>query len=230
MDYTVIDPKNTVIDARIGKNTIIEPFCVVGKNCRIGENCIIGSFSYLVSSTVGDFSEIRASRLTDSEVGCRTTVGPDAHLRQNSVVGDGCRVGNFVELKNSVLGDGSKASHLAYIGDAVVGKNCNVGCGAVFVNFDGVSKHRTVVGDNVFIGSNCNGRHLRCLLHNRDKGHNARRFRHRQKRRLGQARTRVEACRRAQRAENENRQINAVCFVNCGRLNCKNQKIVLKYR
>lgn len=129
MDYTVIDPKNTVIDAdaRIGKNTIIEPFCVVGKNCRIGENCIIGSFSYLMSSTVGDFSEIRASRLTDSEVGCRTTVGPDAHLRQNSVVGDGCRVGNFVELKNSVLGDGSKASHLAYIGDAVVGKNCNVG-------------------------------------------------------------------------------------------------------
>ena len=158
MDYTVIDPKNTVIDAeaRIGKNTIIEPFCVVGKNCRIGENCIIGSFSYLVSSPGGDFSEIRASRLTDSEVGCRTTVGPDAHLRQNSVVGDGCRVGNFVELKNSVLGDGSKASHLAYIGDAVVGKNCNVGCGAVFVNFDGVSKHRTVVGDNVFIGSNCN--------------------------------------------------------------------------
>ena len=158
MDYTVIDPKNTVIDADalIGKNTIIEPFCVVGKNCRIGENCIIGSFSYLVSSTVGDFSEIRASRLTDSEVGCRTTVGPDAHLRQNSVVGDGCRVGNFVELKNSVLGDGSKASHLAYIGDAVVGKNCNVGCGAVFVNFDGVSKHRTVVGDHVFIGSNCN--------------------------------------------------------------------------
>lgn len=158
MDYIVIDPKNTVIDASasIGINTVVEPFCVIGRDCSIGEGCVIGSFSYLVSSRVGDFSEIRASRLTDSEVGSRTTVGPDAHLRQNSVVGDGCRVGNFVELKNSVLGDGSKASHLAYIGDAVVGKGCNVGCGVVFVNFDGVSKHRTVVGDNVFIGSNCN--------------------------------------------------------------------------
>lgn len=158
MDYIVVNSKNTVIDstARIGKNTTIEPFCVIGKDCEIGEGCIIGSFSYLVSCRIGDYTEIRASRVTDSRVGSCTTVGPEAHIRQNTYVGDGCRVGNFVELKNSRLGDGSKASHLAYIGDAEVGKNCNIGCGAVFVNFDGVNKHKTIVGDNVFVGSNCN--------------------------------------------------------------------------
>lgn len=158
MSYLVIDPKNTVVDesARIGENTVIQPFCVVGKNVVIGKNCLIGSFSYLSDSVVGDFSEIRSSRVIDSTVGSDCTVGPDAHLRQNSTVGDGCRVGNFVELKNSALGAGSKASHLAYIGDATVGKNCNVGCGAVFVNYDGQTKHKTTVGDDVFIGSNCN--------------------------------------------------------------------------
>ena len=103
-----------------------------------------------------DGAEIRSSRITDSSVGQNTTVGPNGHLRENSSVGDNCRVGNFVELKNSSLGEGSKASHLAYLGDATVGKNCNIGCGVIFVNYDGRVKHRTIVGDNSFIGSNCN--------------------------------------------------------------------------
>lgn len=140
----------------VGSGTTIEPFCVLTGATTVGCNCVVGSFSYLKNARVLDGAEIRSSRVTDSTVGQNTTVGPNAHLRQNAAVGDDCRVGNFVELKNSSLGQGSKASHLAYVGDAEVGKGCNVGCGAVFVNYDGKTKHRTEVGDNVFIGCNCN--------------------------------------------------------------------------
>ena len=85
-----------------------------------------------------------------------TTVGPNAHLRPNSHVGKNCKVGNFVEIKNSNIGDGTKMSHLAYIGDADVGKNVNIGCGVIFVNYDGKKKYRSKVSDNAFIGSNSN--------------------------------------------------------------------------
>lgn len=141
---------------RIGGNTIIEPFCVLLGDTVIGGNCTIGSFSYLKNAVIKDGVEVRSSRITDSIVGQNTTVGPFAHLRQNAFVEDDCRVGNFVELKNSTLSKGSKASHLAYVGDATVGKNCNIGCGVIFVNYDGKVKHKTNVGDNVFVGCNCN--------------------------------------------------------------------------
>lgn len=140
----------------IGEGTVIEPFSVLLGNTVIGCNCTIGSFSYLKNAVICDGAEIRSSRITDSKVGQNTTVGPFAHLRQNTFVEEGCRVGNFVELKNSTLSNGSKASHLAYVGDATVGKNCNIGCGVIFVNYDGKVKHKTTVGDNVFVGCNCN--------------------------------------------------------------------------
>ncbi|MEG2014417.1 MAG: DapH/DapD/GlmU-related protein, partial [Clostridia bacterium] len=92
----------------------------------------------------------------DSEVGNDCAVGPNAHLRQHAVVGNNCRIGNFVEIKNSYLGDFTKASHLAYIGDATVGKRVNIGCGVVFVNFNGREKNHTTVGDNCFLGCNVN--------------------------------------------------------------------------
>lgn len=92
----------------------------------------------------------------DSYVGENASVGPFARLRQNANIGEGCRVGNFTEVKNAVFGKGTKAAHLAYVGDAELGKNCNVGCGAVFVNYDGRKKHKTTVGDRCFIGSNAN--------------------------------------------------------------------------
>lgn len=138
-DSAVIYPNNTLM----GK-------CVIGKNVIINPNCI------LENAVICDNVEITASVIKDSIVGEDTTVGPFAYLRNNATVGKGCRIGDFVEIKNSKLGDGTKMSHLAYAGDCEVGKDCNIGCGAIFVNYDGVNKHKSYVGDHCFIGSNCN--------------------------------------------------------------------------
>ena len=100
--------------------------------------------------------EIESSLIESSIVSNGVKIGPFSHLRPNSNIGDNCKIGNFVEIKNSSLGKGTKASHLAYVGDADVGKNVNIGCGAIFVNYDGKNKFRTIVGDNAFIGSNSN--------------------------------------------------------------------------
>lgn len=89
-------------------------------------------------------------------IGAGSTVGPYAYLRTGSIIGKNCRVGDFTEMKNASLGNGSKMAHLSYLGDADVGENCNVGCGVVFVNYDGKEKHRSTVGNDCFIGSNCN--------------------------------------------------------------------------
>lgn len=150
MQYVIDD------SVKIGKNVTIEPFCVVKGNTVLEDGCVIQSFSYLENATIGKNTLVRSSRVCDSIVGNDCTVGPCAHLRDNAVVGNNCRVGNFVEIKNSVLHDGVKASHLAYIGDAAVGSGTNVGCGAVFVNYDGKTKHKTIVGKNCFIGCNAN--------------------------------------------------------------------------
>ena len=122
----------------------------------IGENCVIGQNSRIVDSTIGDGTRVDSSVVLESTIGKDTKVGPFAYLRPNSHVGDQCKVGDFVEVKNSTMGDGSKASHLTYIGDSDVGKNVNLGCGVVFVNFDGSKKYRSVVEDDAFIGCNCN--------------------------------------------------------------------------
>ena len=141
---------------KVGKNVTIEPFAVVKGNSVLGDGCVVGSFSYIENSTIGANTVVKASRITDSSVGCNCTVGPNAHLRNNATVGNDCRVGNFVEIKNSVLHDGVKAAHLSYVGDADVGARTNIGCGVVFVNFDGQHKHKTTVGEDCFIGCNAN--------------------------------------------------------------------------
>lgn len=141
---------------KVGNNVTIEPFAVVKGNTVLEDGCVIGSFSYIDSSTIGRNTVVKSSRITDSVVGRDCTVGPNAHLRDGAVVGDGCRVGNFVEIKKSVLHDGVKASHLSYIGDAEVGERTNIGCGVIFVNYDGKTKHRTTVGCDCFIGCNAN--------------------------------------------------------------------------
>lgn len=89
-------------------------------------------------------------------IGAGTKIGPGVILRGDVVIGQNCRVTNYVEIKQSTIGDGTKISHMTYIGDAVVGKNCNIGCGVVFCNYDGREKHQTTIGDGVFIGSNVN--------------------------------------------------------------------------
>ena len=146
-----IDPSVVVEDG-----AIIEPFAVIKGRSVLKKGCVVGSFSYVEDSVIGKNIVVRSSRICGSTVGDNCTVGPDAHLRNNARVGDGCRIGNFVEIKNSTLESGVKAAHLSYIGDATVGANTNVGCGVIFVNYDGREKHRTTVGKNCFIGCNSN--------------------------------------------------------------------------
>ena len=155
---TLVDPANTYIEADvvIGKDTIIEPGCMLQGNTVIGENCRIGYNSKLTNMTIKDHVDIEVSVLTDSFVDEGTHVGPFAYVRPNSHIGKNIKVGDFVEIKNANIGDGTKISHLTYVGDADVGENVNFGCGTVIVNYDGQKKHRTTIGNNAFIGCNTN--------------------------------------------------------------------------
>ncbi|MDK7377224.1 bifunctional UDP-N-acetylglucosamine diphosphorylase/glucosamine-1-phosphate N-acetyltransferase GlmU [Peptoniphilus harei] len=153
----IIDPKSTYIEygATIERDVMIYPGTRIDRKSVIKEGAEIYS-STIKNSTIGEDVIIRSSEIEGSSIGRGTTVGPYAHLRPNSHVGENCKIGNFVEVKNSNVGDGSKMSHLAYIGDADVGSGVNIGCGVVFVNYDGRDKFRAKVGDNAFIGSNAN--------------------------------------------------------------------------
>ncbi|KAB3531907.1 bifunctional UDP-N-acetylglucosamine diphosphorylase/glucosamine-1-phosphate N-acetyltransferase GlmU [Alkaliphilus pronyensis] len=155
---TIINPQNTYIEksVKIGMDTIIYPGAMLEGNTVIGEDCIIGANSKVNNSSIGNSVEIQSSTIIDSVVDDFSTIGPYAYLRPNSKIGKHVKIGDFVEVKNSTIGDNSKASHLAYIGDAEVGKNVNIGCGVVFVNYNGKEKNKTVIEDNAFIGSNSN--------------------------------------------------------------------------
>jgi bifunctional UDP-N-acetylglucosamine pyrophosphorylase/glucosamine-1-phosphate N-acetyltransferase len=139
---TLIDPDATWLDwdVQIGRDTVIEPGCVIQGPTKIGERCRIKAHTVVESSEVGDDVQL----------------GPSAHLRPGSRLGAGVRIGNYVEVKNSQLGPGVKADHLSYIGDADVGAGASFGCGSVVVNYDGVHKHRTTVEENAFVGCNAN--------------------------------------------------------------------------
>lgn len=155
---TIINPENTYIESgvSIGKDSIIYPGTILLGDTVIGEDCIIGENSRIENSKIGNKVEIYSSTITESIVDDECHIGPYSHLRPNSHLGKNIKIGNFVEVKNSKIGDNSKAGHLAYIGDADVGKNVNVGCGVIFVNYNGRSKFRSIVEDNAFIGSNSN--------------------------------------------------------------------------
>lgn len=155
---TIKDPRSTYIDKDviIEEDVIIFPNCHIRGNTKIGKNTVIRENTTIENSIIGENSTIQSSTITESKIGNHTTVGPYAYLRPKSDVGNNCKIGDFVELKNARFGDGSKASHLSYIGDAIVGKNVNIGCGVVFVNYDGKNKFVSEVGDNSFIGSNSN--------------------------------------------------------------------------
>ena len=155
---TIIDTNSTYIEAdvQIGNDTIVYPGAMLRGNTIIGSNCIIGMNSNITNSKIGDYTEIENSTIIDSIVGENTNIGPYAYLRPNSNIGNNVKIGDFVEVKNATIEDNSKASHLSYIGDAHVGKDVNIGCGVVFVNYDGKNKHKSVVKDGAFIGSNSN--------------------------------------------------------------------------
>lgn len=155
---TIIDPENTYIqdEVVIGRDSVIYPNCSIMGRTVIGEDCIIRENTTIQDCIIDDGVTVKSSTLLESSVGSRTMIGPYAYLRPKSIIGSDVKIGDFVEVKNAEIGDGSKASHLSYIGDAKVGKNVNIGCGVVFVNYDGKNKFKSIVMDNAFIGSNSN--------------------------------------------------------------------------
>lgn len=155
---TIIDPASTYIgaDVVIGADTVLYPGTSLKGNTTIGDNCVIGPSSEIEDCRIMDGVVIKHSVLHQAQVGARTTVGPFAYLRPGAILGEDVKVGDFVEIKNATIDDGSKVSHLSYVGDASVGKNVNIGCGAITVNYDGYNKFRTEIQDNAFIGSNVN--------------------------------------------------------------------------
>lgn len=154
----IIDPNSAYIDfeVEIGKGTVIYPGAILESKTVIGENCIIGPNTRIINSTIKNNVEIDSSKVIDSFIDEYSSVGPFAYLRPGTRLGKNVKIGDFVELKNSTIDDGSKASHLSYIGDAEVGKDVNIGCAVVFVNYDGKKKNKTIVKDGAFIGSNSN--------------------------------------------------------------------------
>jgi bifunctional UDP-N-acetylglucosamine pyrophosphorylase/glucosamine-1-phosphate N-acetyltransferase len=153
--------------AEIGACVTIGGGSEIGAGCAVGQNCVISGSrvhdgakveqgSRIVDSVIGAGTTILMSVLISCVVGENSSVGPFAYLRPDSDIGSNVRVGDFVEIKNSQIGDGTKVSHLTYVGDSELGENINVGCGVVFVNYDGVEKHRSSVEDGAFIGCNVN--------------------------------------------------------------------------
>jgi bifunctional UDP-N-acetylglucosamine pyrophosphorylase/glucosamine-1-phosphate N-acetyltransferase len=153
---TIIDPATTYIDsdAEVGADTVIHPGVSIEGQSRIGAACEIQSHVRIVGSEIADRSIIHNFCLIiGSRIAEGASVGPFAHLRPETVVGEGAKIGNFVELKKTTLGPGSKANHLAYLGDATIGARVNVGAGTITCNYDGTHKHPTVIEDGAFIGS-----------------------------------------------------------------------------
>ena len=154
----IISPETVTIasNVTIEPGVTIYPNTFITGDSRVYKGAIIGPDSEVHNSIVDENATVRHSLITDSYVGRNTTVGPFAHLRNNTHVGDDCRIGNYVEIKNSRIGNKTKISHLTYVGDTTCGENVNWGCGTVTVNYDGKNKNKTIVGDNVFIGCNTN--------------------------------------------------------------------------
>ena len=154
----IMDPRSTYIDydVVIGQDTIIYPGNVLEGKTVIGEDCILYANNRITNGVIGNGVTLDNSVVLDSKVGENTTVGPFAYIRPETVIGKDARIGDFVEIKKSTIGNGTKVSHLTYIGDAEVGEKCNFGCGTVVVNYDGKTKNKTIIGNNVFVGCNTN--------------------------------------------------------------------------
>lgn len=154
----LIDKNTTYIspEAQIAEDVVIYPNNNIIGNTVIGKGTVIMPNCIITDSIIGENAKVTAAVMEEARVGDNTTVGPFSYLRKGACIGNHCRIGDFVEIKNSVIGDYTKASHLAYVGDVTIGERCNVGCGVIFVNYDGKKKHRSTVEDNCFIGSNCN--------------------------------------------------------------------------
>ena len=153
---TIFRPETVTIDAEVsvGADTVIEPFVQLLGRTKIGENCRIRSYSVIENSTLADAVLVRQGCvIADSTIEAAALIGPYAHIRPGSEIGEGAHVGNFVETKKAKLGKGSKANHLTYLGDADIGSGVNIGAGTITCNYDGVDKFKTLIGNDVFVGS-----------------------------------------------------------------------------
>ena len=152
---TIVDPNATYIDVDviIGPETVVRPMTFLEGATRIGAGCDLGPATRIVDSRVGDGSIVQFAVVLSSKIGRNVSVGPYVRMRPGTILEDGSRAGAFVDLKNSTVGRGSKVPHLTYVGDTTIGKGSNVGAGTVTVNYDGYEKHRTLIGDDVRIGS-----------------------------------------------------------------------------
>jgi len=152
---TIVDPGTTYVDAgvKIGSDATLEPNTHLRGNSDVGRGCIIGPGAFLSDATLGDECAIRMSMIEQSVLASHVHIGPYSHIRPGSQLGEGVHIGNYAEVKASRLGRNTKMGHFSYIGDADVGDDVNIGAGTITANYDGVSKHRTVIGDGAFIGS-----------------------------------------------------------------------------
>ncbi len=156
-DNAFVDAGTYVDDnAVLGKNVQVDGGVRIVGNCVIEDGCHIGFGSHIINCKLGAGCEVENSKLEKSEFGQNCLIGPYANVRAGCKVADRVKVGAFVELKNCTIGSGTKVAHLSYVGDAELGENVNIGCGVVFANYDGKNKHRSKIGNDVFVGCNVN--------------------------------------------------------------------------
>jgi bifunctional UDP-N-acetylglucosamine pyrophosphorylase/glucosamine-1-phosphate N-acetyltransferase len=153
---TMLDPATTFVgtEVALGRDVVLYPNTRLEGKTKLGDACVVYPGSRIADSVLGVSVTVKdCSVVEESDIASGASIGPFAHLRPGSVIGEGARIGNFVEVKKTTIGAGSKANHLAYLGDATVGRNVNIGAGVITCNYDGYEKHRTVIEDNVFVGS-----------------------------------------------------------------------------
>ena len=153
---TFINPSSTTIseDCEIGTDVVVECNTHIRGKTKIENNCIIGPNTFIESSFIKENSIISNSSIYNSEIMENVRIGPYSHIRPESKISKNCKIGNFVETKNSYLSESVKVNHLSYVGDSSVGKFTNIGAGTITANFDGLKKHKSIIGENCLIGSN----------------------------------------------------------------------------
>ena len=157
MNNIKLELPNTILiedSVVIGDNVEIKANTIIRGNSIIGNNVILGPNTEIIDSIIKDYSTIKHSLIINSKIGRNVTIGPFSHIRDNVNINDFVRIGNYVELKNSEINENTKISHLSYVGDSEIGRNVNIGAGVITCNYDGKKKNKTVIKDNVFIGSN----------------------------------------------------------------------------
>jgi bifunctional UDP-N-acetylglucosamine pyrophosphorylase/glucosamine-1-phosphate N-acetyltransferase len=155
---TIVDPAQTYIGplVSIGNDTVIWPGTILLGATKVGSDCVIGPHTRIIDSVVEDGCEVQFSQVLAAHLGPENKVGPFANIRPGTSTASQVKIGDFVELKNVQIAAGSKVPHLTYLGDALVGRKVNIGAGTITCNYDGITKHRTIIEDEVFIGSNAN--------------------------------------------------------------------------